>query len=201
MTRGETVLLVEDDADNRTIYSVILHHHGYSVLQAGDGERGVQMARDHLPDLILMDLTIPRIDGLEATRLLKADPATSAIPIIALTAHAEHEARAAAAAAGASRSFPSRWRPTAWRWRSAAFSRWARRRREIAAGRISGVSYSHALRVNRGDGSRSSGSVNTMHAGGGGAWRGGSPPAHPAVPRRRDPRGRRPRPAGDGWFP
>lgn len=97
---SKTVLLVEDNADNQEIYRLILTHHGFAVLQAWDGEVGVRMARYHCPDLILMDLTMPRVDGLEATRLLKADPVTSAIPIIALTAHAENEDRAAAEAAG-----------------------------------------------------------------------------------------------------
>lgn len=97
---GKTVLLVEDNADNQEIYRLILIHHGFAVLQAWDGEGGIMMARRHNPDLILMDLTMPLIDGLEATRLLKADPATRGIPIIALTAHAEHEDRAAAADAG-----------------------------------------------------------------------------------------------------
>jgi two-component system cell cycle response regulator DivK len=98
--RGKTVLLVEDDDDNQVIYSFILNHHGYAVLQARDGETGVRMAREHLPDLILMDLTMPRIDGLQATRILKADPATAAIPIIALTAHAGREDQVAAKEAG-----------------------------------------------------------------------------------------------------
>jgi two-component system cell cycle response regulator DivK len=97
---GLTVLLVEDNADNQEIYRLILTHHGFAVLQAWDGEVGVRMARHHAPDLILMDLTMPVIDGLEATRMLKADPATSGIPIIALTAHTEQEDQAAAAAAG-----------------------------------------------------------------------------------------------------
>lgn len=97
---GKKVLLVEDNADNQEIYRIILAHHGFSVLQAWDGEVGVRMARDHAPDLILMDLTMPVIDGLSATRMLKEDPRTSGIPIIALTAHAEHEDRAAAEAAG-----------------------------------------------------------------------------------------------------
>ncbi|HEX8696380.1 MAG TPA: response regulator [Longimicrobium sp.] len=95
-----TILLVEDNADNQEIYRIILTHQGYSVLQAWDGEHGVRMARDHGPDLILMDLTMPVVDGLEATRMLKADPATSTIPIVALTAHAMLEDRAAAEAAG-----------------------------------------------------------------------------------------------------
>lgn len=97
---GKTVLLVEDNADNQEIYRIILTHHGFSVLQAWDGERGVSMAREHCPDLILMDLTMPVVDGLQATRMLKADPVTSAIPIVALTAHSEEEDRTAAQAAG-----------------------------------------------------------------------------------------------------
>jgi two-component system cell cycle response regulator DivK len=96
----QTILLVEDNADNQEIYRIILIHHGYTVLQAWDGERGVKMARDHGPDLILMDLTMPFIDGLAATRMLKDDPATAAIPVIALTAHATADDRTAAAAAG-----------------------------------------------------------------------------------------------------
>ncbi|HLM68019.1 MAG TPA: response regulator [Longimicrobium sp.] len=97
---SQTVLLIEDNADNQEIYRLILTHHGFGVLQAWDGECGVRMAQSHAPDLILMDLTMPLIDGLEATRMLKADPATAAIPIIALTAHAEREDRAAAEEAG-----------------------------------------------------------------------------------------------------
>jgi len=97
---SKTVLLVEDNADNQEIYRLILTHHGFAVLQAWDGACGVRMARNHAPDLILMDLTMPLVDGLEATRMLKADPVTAAIPIIALTAHAETEDRAAAEAAG-----------------------------------------------------------------------------------------------------
>ena len=100
VTMGKTVLLVEDNADNQEIYRLILKHHGFVVLQAWDGECGVRMAKHHAPDLILMDLTMPLVDGLEATRMLKADPATSGIPIIALTAHAETEDRDAAAEAG-----------------------------------------------------------------------------------------------------
>ncbi|HEU0302616.1 MAG TPA: response regulator [Longimicrobium sp.] len=94
------ILLVEDNPDNQEMYRLILAHHGYAVLQAWDGEAGLRMARDHRPELILMDLTMPLVDGLEATRRLKADPATAAIPVIALTAQVEPETRAAAAAAG-----------------------------------------------------------------------------------------------------
>ena len=94
------ILLVEDNADNQEIYRIILAHHGHTVIQAWDGAAGVRMAREHRPDLILMDLTMPVIDGLEATRMLKADPATAAIPVIALTAHAMQDDLAAAEAAG-----------------------------------------------------------------------------------------------------
>ncbi len=97
---SKTVLLVEDNADNQEIYRIILAHHGFLVLQAWDGEGGVRMAREHCPDLILMDLTMPVVDGLQATRMLKADAATSGIPIVALTAHSELEDREAAQAAG-----------------------------------------------------------------------------------------------------
>lgn len=83
-----TVLLVEDNADNQAIYRLILEHSGFEVIQAWDGEEGVTMARKRMPDVILMDVSIPKLDGLQATRILKADAATAGIPIIALTAHA-----------------------------------------------------------------------------------------------------------------
>jgi CheY-like chemotaxis protein len=98
--RQATVLIVEDNRDNLTIYRTILEHFGYAVLEALDGEAGVNMTREHLPDLVLMDISIPIIDGLLATRILKADPATASIPIVALTAHALADDRARAAEAG-----------------------------------------------------------------------------------------------------
>jgi len=85
---SKTVLLVEDNEDNRTVYRTILEHFGYQVIEARNGEDGVNMAREQHPDLILMDISIPIIDGWEATQVLKQDPATHQIPIIALTAHA-----------------------------------------------------------------------------------------------------------------
>lgn len=85
---GKTVLLVEDNEDNRIVYSTILEHFGYTVIEALNGEEGIAKARSEMPDLILMDISIPVIDGWEATQVLKRDPATRAIPIIALTAHA-----------------------------------------------------------------------------------------------------------------
>src|SRR5437763_1250960 len=88
MAGAPTVLLVEDNDDNLRIYSTILNYAGYHVLEATDGEAGLASARTDQPDLILMDVSIPKIDGWEVTRILKADPKTAAIPIVALTAHA-----------------------------------------------------------------------------------------------------------------
>lgn len=97
---GKTVLLVEDNEDNRTVYRTILEHFGYAVIEARNGEDGVRMAREEHPDLILMDISIPVIDGWEATRMLKEDEGTSDIPIIALTAHALAADRAKATEVG-----------------------------------------------------------------------------------------------------
>lgn len=95
-----TILIVEDNADNRDIYTTILRHHGYRVEEAETGEDGLVQAARLLPALILMDVSMPGMDGLEATRRLKADPATAGIPVIAVTAHAMAEDRAKAVAAG-----------------------------------------------------------------------------------------------------
>lgn len=95
-----TILIVEDNADNRDIYTTILRHHGYEVAEAETGEEGLVQAARLLPALILMDVSMPGIGGLEATRRLKADPATASIPVIAVTAHAMAEDRAKAEAAG-----------------------------------------------------------------------------------------------------
>jgi len=84
----KTVFLVEDNEDNRIVYSTILQHFGYRVMEALNGEEGIAKARTEQPDLILMDISIPVIDGWEATQVLKRDPKTRRIPIIALTAHA-----------------------------------------------------------------------------------------------------------------
>ncbi|MGH7459033.1 MAG: response regulator [Longimicrobiaceae bacterium] len=96
----KTVLLVEDNEDNRMVYRTILEHFGYRVIEAANGREGVRRGREDSPDLILMDISIPLIDGWEATRLLKEEEATSRIPIIALTAHALAADQAKARAAG-----------------------------------------------------------------------------------------------------
>jgi two-component system cell cycle response regulator DivK len=82
------VLIVEDNEMNRDVLSRRLVRRGYHVLLATDGPQGIAMARKHGPDLILMDLGMPEVDGWECARILKADDTTRRIPIIALTAHA-----------------------------------------------------------------------------------------------------------------
>jgi two-component system cell cycle response regulator DivK len=82
------ILVVEDNEMNRDMLSRRLQRREYEVLLAPDGRQGIAMAQSENPDLILLDLSLPEIDGWEATRCLKADPATRHIPVIALTAHA-----------------------------------------------------------------------------------------------------------------
>ncbi|HEY8161902.1 MAG: response regulator [Methylocystis sp.] len=82
------ILLVEDNELNRDMLSRRLKRNGYAVVIAVDGQQGVEMAASETPDLILMDMSLPVIDGWEATRRVKANEATRGIPVIALTAHA-----------------------------------------------------------------------------------------------------------------
>jgi CheY-like chemotaxis protein len=97
MTR---ILYVEDNADNVYMLSRRLARHGFEVIVAGDGEQGLAMARAEAPSLILMDLSLPVLDGWQAARTLKAMPETRAIPIIALSAHALEGEREKAIDAG-----------------------------------------------------------------------------------------------------
>jgi two-component system cell cycle response regulator DivK len=94
------ILLVEDNEMNRDMLSRRLQRKGYEVVIAVDGGEGVEMAHSHAPNLILMDMSLPVLDGWEATRRLKAAPETSKIPIIALTAHAMASDREKAMEAG-----------------------------------------------------------------------------------------------------
>lgn len=97
MTR---ILLVEDNEMNRDMLSRRLERRGYDVVIAVDGESGIDLARSTVPDLILMDMSLPVIDGWEATRRLKADEIVRHIPVIALTAHAMADDREKALDAG-----------------------------------------------------------------------------------------------------
>ncbi|MBI2760805.1 MAG: response regulator [Chloroflexi bacterium] len=94
------ILLAEDNEMNRDMLSRRLERRGYQVIMAVDGGQCIELARAESPDLILMDMSLPVIDGWEATRRLKAAPETRAIPIIALTAHAMSGDREKAAEAG-----------------------------------------------------------------------------------------------------
>jgi two-component system cell cycle response regulator DivK len=82
------ILLVEDNEMNRDMLSRRLERKGFEIVVATDGGQGVEMAKSQTPDLILMDMSLPVLDGWEATRRIKSDAATRAIPVIALTAHA-----------------------------------------------------------------------------------------------------------------
>ena len=94
------LLLVEDDPMNRDMLSRRLLRRKFEVLLAEDGEAAVEMARNESPELILMDISLPKMDGLEATRILKDSPDTASVPIIALTAHAMASDRDRALEAG-----------------------------------------------------------------------------------------------------
>jgi CheY-like chemotaxis protein len=96
----KTILIVEDSELNRRLLEAVLEPRGYRLLVAEDGESSLLMAREEQPDLILMDVLLPGIDGYEATRTLRADPETGRLVIVALTASATSEEREQAMAAG-----------------------------------------------------------------------------------------------------
>src|SRR5438445_1350171 len=83
---GRLILIVEDNAKNAKLARDVLRFHGFQTMEASSGEAGMALAREHLPDLILMDIALPIMDGVDATRQLKAEGPTAAIPIVALTA-------------------------------------------------------------------------------------------------------------------
>jgi two-component system cell cycle response regulator DivK len=85
---AKKILIVEDEPRNLKLLRDLLQRFGYEILEAPDGEQGVKLAVEKIPDLILMDIMMPKMDGLEATRIIKADTKTKNIPIIALTSYA-----------------------------------------------------------------------------------------------------------------
>ena len=95
------ILIVEDNEMNRDMLSRRLIRKGFDVIMAEDGQKGVEMSKSDNPDLILMDLSLPIMDGWQATSTIKADPETNSIPIIVLTAHAMAGDREKALDAGA----------------------------------------------------------------------------------------------------
>jgi len=94
------VLCVDDDHGQRLLLTFFLERQGLDVRSAADGEEGVAIAREWMPDLILMDLMMPGMDGFQATEILRADPHTAHIPILALTAYGEEKIQARAKAIG-----------------------------------------------------------------------------------------------------
>ncbi len=94
------ILIVEDNVQNRLLMVDILKVHGFEIIEARDGQEGIQLARDQQPDLILLDMQMPVMDGLEAARRLKADPETRAIKILAITSFAMKGDRERILAAG-----------------------------------------------------------------------------------------------------
>ncbi len=94
------ILIVEDNEMNRDMLSRRLERRGFAIVMAMDGQQGVEMTRSEKPDLILMDMSLPVMDGWAATQAIKADPELSKIPVIALTAHAMAGDREKAMAAG-----------------------------------------------------------------------------------------------------
>mgnify|MGYP006281845091 CR=1 FL=1 len=84
----KTILYIEDNPQNMRLVRRMLSSEGYAMLEAADGPTGISLLRQHQPDLVLVDINLPGIDGLEVTRQIKADPDLSAIPVIALTANA-----------------------------------------------------------------------------------------------------------------
>ena len=94
------ILIVEDNEMNRDMLSRRLERRGFAIVMAMDGQHGVEMTRSERPDLILMDMSLPVMDGWAATQAIKADPELSKIPVIALTAHAMAGDREKAMAAG-----------------------------------------------------------------------------------------------------
>jgi two-component system, cell cycle response regulator DivK len=96
----KTIVVVEDNDLNSKLIAAVLSKAGYNVVTCGDAESGLQLVRAHCPDLILMDIQLPGMDGLSAARQLKADPHTQNIPIIALSAHAMGDHQEMAVSAG-----------------------------------------------------------------------------------------------------
>jgi len=90
---AKLVLIVEDNEKNRKLERDLLQHKGYATLEADNAEDGIRLAREHLPDLILMDIQLPGINGIDALIRLRGDPATRDIPVIAVTASAMNQDR------------------------------------------------------------------------------------------------------------
>jgi len=100
MSEGVQVLVVEDNEKNMKLFRDVLHASGYRTLEAATGERAVELVFEHRPDLVLMDIQLPDIDGIEALSRLRADDRTASVPVLALTAQAMEGDRERFLAAG-----------------------------------------------------------------------------------------------------
>ncbi|MBD3337378.1 MAG: response regulator [Candidatus Eisenbacteria bacterium] len=101
MARGRTILIVEDEPALRRFLELLLRRHGFEVRAAEDGQAALDCLAEATPDLVLLDLMLPKIDGFEVCRRLRAQPATAATPVFVVTARATQEARRRCAVAGA----------------------------------------------------------------------------------------------------
>jgi len=99
-SRDQTILIVEDSDDARYFMRLALEDLGYLIIEAEDGAKGVQLAQQERPDIILMDLSLPVMDGIAATEKIRACDGLGKVPIVAVTAHQETDFRAGAKAAG-----------------------------------------------------------------------------------------------------
>jgi len=95
-----SILLVEDDEDTRYVMRLELEQRGYHVVEAEDGEKAVELARRECPDIILMDISLPGMDGLQATKEIRKDERMTRVPVVAVTAHQETDFREGAKASG-----------------------------------------------------------------------------------------------------
>jgi two-component system cell cycle response regulator DivK len=100
MAEGAQILVVEDNEKNMKLFRDVLHASGYRTLEAATGERAVELVFEHRPDLVLMDIQLPDIDGIEALSRLRADDRTASVPVLALTAQAMEGDRERFLAAG-----------------------------------------------------------------------------------------------------
>jgi CheY-like chemotaxis protein len=106
MPAAPLILVVDDAPDGRQMYVTYLKHHGYRVIEATNGVEAIEQSYSHRPDLIVMDLGMPNIDGWEATRRIKRDPRTGHIPVLAISGHVFTDAVSRATTAGADAFLP-----------------------------------------------------------------------------------------------
>lgn len=111
--QGKKLLLIDDEPAIQTLVRLVMEADGWQVLVASEGARGLTLAREEQPDVILLDVALPDVSGLEICRQLKADPATSSVPVAMLTAMAQETDRRAAMALGADDYVTKPWRPVA----------------------------------------------------------------------------------------